>query len=72
MQVPNSDLTMKFQSRSQDTRRKIQIMCPENVEPRVFNCNKVFDLFQKEEDITEMCMKAHDRTKENDNVPLAR
>ena len=47
-------------------------MCPENVEPRVFNNDKVFDLFQKGEDITEMCMKAFDMTKENDNVPLAR
>ena len=63
---------MKIQERSQKTRHKIQIMCPENVEPRVFSNDKVFDLFHEGEDITEMCMKALDMTKENDNVPLAR
>ena len=47
-------------------------MCPENVESHVFNNDKVFALFHEGEDITEMCMKAFDMTKENDNVPLAR
>ena len=68
----NSALKMKIQERHQKTRRKIQNMCPENVEPRVFSNDEVFDLSMKEKDITEMCMKALDMTKENDNVPLAR